>query len=262
MHTQDTAPVPPQTTARTTAAKPEPLKISLVIPAYNEEKWILPCLESALVNSAGLLHQIIVVDNASTDKTGELANNVPRVEVLREGRKGTSAARQRGFEASTGDLVAFIDADCRLTPGWCEKILHEFGNNPKLAALSGPYVYYDMPAWQRALVKIFWHTLAYPFYMMTKYMSMGGNLVIKRSVLEKMGGLDTSITFYGDDTDMVRRASKFGQVKFKFSFTIESSARRFHSHGMVKTGFTYILNFFSQVVAKKSVTKNAEHTNR
>lgn len=247
-----------------------PFKISLVIPAYNEEKLIRGCLESALANSAGLLHEIIVVDNNSGDGTGAAATAVATkaaendtenaqssVRVIREEKKGTSAARQKGVDSASpeSDLIAFIDADTRMQKGWCEAVLAEFSREPNLVALSGPYVYFDLPAWQKGLIWLFWRTLAYPVYMFTAYMAMGGNLIMKKEVLKKMGGLDTSLTFYGDDTDMVRRASKFGKVKFKFGFNIESSGRRLLKHGLFRTGYTYGLNFFSQVLAKRSVTK-------
>jgi len=149
----------------------------------------------------------------------EFAQSLPKTVVVREEKKGTSAARQKGIEESTGDLVAFIDADSRMPAGWCEKALQKFSDDPRLVALSGPYIYYDMSLWQRALIRTFWHTLAYPLYMMTRYMAMGGTLVMGKSVLEKMGGLDTSLTFYGDDTDIVSRASVFGKERFKFCFT-------------------------------------------
>ncbi len=238
-----------------------PLKISLVIPAYNEEKLIAGCVESVLANSAGLLHEIIVVDNNSIDDTKvvaeSIAKNNSRVRVCSEDKKGTSAARQKGVDLASAetDLIAFIDADTRMQKGWCETVLAEFQRDPNLVALSGPYSYYDLPAWQRGTIWLFWRTLAWFFYAFTKYMAMGGNLVIKKDTLEKMGGLDTSITFYGDDTDMVRRASKFGKVKFKFSFTIDSSGRRFLDQGLFRTGYLYGINFFSQVLAKRSVTK-------
>jgi glycosyltransferase involved in cell wall biosynthesis len=58
--------------------------ISLIIPAYNEEKYISTCLDYAIKNSNGKLLEIIVVDNASTDNTKKIASNYPNVRVVYE----------------------------------------------------------------------------------------------------------------------------------------------------------------------------------
>ncbi|MBI2099853.1 MAG: glycosyltransferase family 2 protein [Candidatus Vogelbacteria bacterium] len=230
-------------------------KISLVIPAYNEENYIDACLDHAINNSGGQFCEIIVVDNASIDRTAEVAARHPGVRVVREAEKGTGHARERGWREARGDIIAYIDADCHTPPGWVEKILGEFARQPRLACLSGPCYYHDLPRWQQALVNGYWRLARLP-YRLTGYMMLGGNCAIRREVLEKLNGFDTSIAFYGDDTDLARRASKFGQVKFKSDFIIHTSGRRLTKQGMVNTGFTYGLNFFSQVFARRTVTKN------
>lgn len=231
------------------------MKISLIICAYNEENYIKACLECAVKNSSGKFHEIIVVDNNSTDRTREIVEKMSGVQIVTELKKGPSHARQKGFEVATGDILAFIDADTKMPEGWVDTLTKEFTDNPKLVCLSGPYIYYDFSKWQQFLSLMYWY-VAYPIYLFIGYMAIGGNLVIKKEILEKMKGFDASIEFYGDDTNIARRASLFGKVKFKLSFIIYSSARRLVSQGMIKTTFLYILNFFSQVFIKKSATKS------
>ncbi|OGY64334.1 MAG: hypothetical protein A3B92_00060 [Candidatus Harrisonbacteria bacterium RIFCSPHIGHO2_02_FULL_42_16] len=228
--------------------------LSLIIPAYNEEKSIGDCLDYAIANSSGKFMEIIVIDNASSDRTRAIAES-KGVTVISEAKKGVMRARQRGFETARGDLLAFIDADTRMPRGWPEKILEEFTNNPRSACLSGPYIYYDTSRWQQLLVKIFWHILAMPVYWIVGYMVVGGNFAIRRAVLEKMNGFDTSIQFYGDDTDIARRANAFGKVIFSPSFFMPTSSRRLAGQGMFKTTFLYVINFISQVIMHKSITK-------
>lgn len=115
-------------------------KISLIIPAYNEEKYVGACLEHAIKNSGGKFFEIIVIDNASTDRTRETAEKFPGVRVVREEKKGITRARQRGFMEAQGDILAFIDADTHMPSGWCEMVLKEFTDNPHFACLSGPYM--------------------------------------------------------------------------------------------------------------------------
>lgn len=229
-------------------------KISLVICAYNEEKCIGACLEHATKNARGKLYEILVVNNASSDKTREVAEKYKEVRVVDEERKGQVRARQRSLREVRGDIIAYLDADTQMPDGWMDILIHEFSNNPDLACLSGPYIFYDFPKWKNVLCLMYWYIFAYPIYLIVGYMAVGGNVVIRKDVLDKMNGFNTSIEFYGEDTDIARRASKFGRVKFRLDFIISSSARRLVNQGIMRTNFIYILNFFSQVFFKKSAT--------
>jgi glycosyltransferase involved in cell wall biosynthesis len=217
------------------------MEISLVIPAFNEENYIGGTLEAVAKNAPGAFKEIIVVDNASTDKTGEVAARYPGVQVIREPRKGTNNARERGFRATTGDLVAFIDADTRIRKGWVDKIKRAFERDSNLACMTGPYWFYDLPKYQAVLLWLNWH-FAIIGHILTSAMGVTGNMVLRRSVLEKMGGFDTSLTFHGDDVDTALRASKFGRVRFTFSIILDSSGRRYRSFGVLPTIGFYIAN--------------------
>jgi len=225
--------------------------ISLIIPAYNEEKRIGACIESAIKNSGNRFHEIIVVDSCSTDRTKEIASSFAHVKVFEEKVKGVMYARQRGFFISSGDIIAFVDADNLIPPGWYDIAQKEFASNPDLALLSGPYSYYDVAVWRQKLASLWWKYIACPTSQLVGYMAIFGNLLIRRGVLEKMKGLDTSIEFYGDDSDTSRRASKFGKVKFSSKFVMPSSARRFINQGWINTSFVYFLNFASEVILRR-----------
>ncbi|MEI7513298.1 MAG: glycosyltransferase family 2 protein [bacterium] len=231
------------------------MKISLIIPAYNEEKYINRCISSAEKHSSDLF-EIIVVDNNSTDKTKEIAESFSNVRVIHEKEKGVTRARQRGFLESGGDILAFIDSDTYLNDEWFEILKKEFTNSEKLVCLSGPYIYYDVPKYQRVLVWIYWNIFARIAYLLAGYMVVGGNFAIRRDVLEKMNGFDTTIDFYGEDTNTARRASKYGKVKFNFHFNIFTSGRRFFGQGLWNTAIIYVSNFFSEVFLKKPITKD------
>ena len=229
-------------------------KISLIICAYNEEHYIGTCLNSVLKNSGGKFFEILVIDNASTDRTAEVAGRYTGVRVVREEQKGLTRARQRGFLEAKGDVLAYIDADTKLLEGWVDQVIREFQNNENLAVLSGPYRYYDVPKVQEFLVSLYWNILAMPAYWIVGYMTIGGNFAIRKTVLEKMHGFDTKIEFYGEDTDIARRAHEFGKVKFMPSFKIETSGRRIEGDGLFTMATRYVLNFASQAILKKPVT--------
>lgn len=91
-------------------ALPAP-RVSVIVPCFNAEDYVGQALDSALAQTHGNI-EIIVVDDGSTDSTPEiLAGYADRVRVLRQQNSGSAAARNRGIDAATGELVAFLDAD-------------------------------------------------------------------------------------------------------------------------------------------------------
>ena len=226
-------------------------QLSFVIPAYNEEALIGACQESVLaeVKRSGIDAEVVVVNNASVDRTGEIARGFAGVKVVDEPKKGLVNARHAGFENSTGPLVANIDSDTLVPEGWLTTVIREFSANPKLVCLSGPYVYYDMSLWNRFLIRLF-YVLTWLIYVLNHYVLrvgsvvQGGNFVFRRDAWLKAGGFDTSIAFFGEDTDVAVRLSKVGKVKWTWGLPMKTSGRRLEKEGVFKTASTYTLNFF------------------
>ena len=229
-------------------------RISLVIPAYNEEKYIGECLDHVLRNSDGVFHEIIVIDNASSDRTGEIASGFPGVRVVRETNKGLTWARQRGYLEATGDVLAYIDADTHMPPGWARRVQATFRKSADTVCFSGPYVYYDSSPLQKFFVSLYWDLLGMPMYFMLGYLVVGGNFAIRKETLDSMQGFDTTITFYGEDTNIARRAHEFGTVQFSQKLKMYTSARRLHGQGVLNTAFTYMANFLSEAFRRKPAT--------
>jgi len=88
------------------------MKVSVVIPVYNEEKVIGECLES-LFEQTGSDFEVIVVDDGSTDSTPTLLSEIknPNLHVLKQDHKGPAAARNLGASRAKGDVLVFVDAD-------------------------------------------------------------------------------------------------------------------------------------------------------
>lgn len=232
---------------------PEPLSISLVIPAFNEEAYLGKCLDAVMANVKGRACEIIVVDNDSTDGTAKVARGYPGVTYVFEPEKGITKARQRGYRSARGEIVAYVDADTRPPAGWIEQIDAQFGGNEKLACLSGPYSFYDLNGLRRRLAEG-WFVAARPLYGIIGYMVVGGNFAIRRTVLDAMGGFDASIEFYGEDADIAKRARKFGKVLFSPRFVMPTSGRRLQQQGYLKSAGIYFINFFSIVLRGKPAT--------
>lgn len=237
------------------------MSISFVIPARNEEDQIGKTIERILnQNRPDLIKEIIVADNGSTDKTAEIAARYPKTKVVHEPILGTNRARQAGFLASSGDIIAFIDADNWIAPDWAENAVRLL-SDPKTAALTGPYIYRETN----------WFGNFFGFYSFTVFaklvqwllhdllkigsIGIGGNMAVKREALKKIGGLDTDYQFWGDDTDTAKRLSKIGKVKLTTKLRIFASPRRFQKHGWIKVMILYFLNFAWVTLFNKPFTK-------
>lgn len=236
------------------------MKISFVIPAYNEERIVAACIGSIKAEAARTSAdvEIVVVNNASTDDTRKAAEEAG-ARVVDEPRKGLTRARQTGLEHTQGDLVANVDADVMVLPGWLDTVFAQFARDPELVALSGPHIYHDLSLFERLLVRMFYAAglvimSAQRIVLGHGAMLQGGNFVVRRSALEKIGGFDTTIEFYGEDTDIAMRLSKVGRVKWTFRLPVLASGRRLKHEGVVRTGLRYAANFFSVSFSGKPLT--------
>ncbi|WP_127795003.1 glycosyltransferase family 2 protein [Agromyces sp. LHK192] len=124
--------------------------VSIVIPAYNEEANIRRCLEAALAQTVAA-HEIVVVDNRSTDGTRAVVEDVQAEHpssgiriVAQDAEQGITPTRNAGFDAATGEVLGRIDSDSILEPDWVEQVQRAFATGQFVAA-SGPVGYYDMP---------------------------------------------------------------------------------------------------------------------
>ncbi len=243
------------------------MKISFVIPAHNEEAMVGQCLRSVFdeidrVHDAGvhLDVEVVVVDNASTDHTREEALKFPNVTVVSERLKGLVYARRAGWVATDGELVANIDADTKLPTGWLTTVLAEFAKDSSLVALSGPYLYYDLPAWKRALVKVFYF-IGWLIHLLNHHilkvgaMVQGGNFVLKRSAWDSVGGFDVTISFYGEDTDVAKRIGVVGGVLWTWRLPMYTTGRRLEKEGLVRMSWIYTLNHLSVLWTGKPATQ-------
>lgn len=117
--------------------------LSVIIPAYNAERWIERCLKSALRCSSRSL-EVICVDDGSTDESwtvmSVIAENDARVRLIRQSNQGRCAARNAGLAVATGEWVVFLDADDMLIPGSVDVVLDASGADVPLICTLGTYV--------------------------------------------------------------------------------------------------------------------------
>jgi glycosyltransferase involved in cell wall biosynthesis len=232
------------------------VRISVIVCAHNEERQLGACLHSLLAQTR-VPDEILVINNASTDDTADVARQVEFVRVIDEPRKGLVIARETGRREARGNLLVYVDADCRAPLMWLERIAARFERDPQLLALSGPYRYYDWDRWGRLLVRAYDWTLAPATVLLVKYLLRigtifyGGNFAVRRAALDHIGGFDTSIEFHGEDTNVGRRLLAAGKVTLNYDCYLYTSARRYRALGKGAVFRLYVRNFTSEVLRNR-----------
>jgi len=199
--------------------------ISVVIPAYNEEKYIGRCLEALRAQTyPSEQTEIIVVDNNSTDHTAAIARRFGATVVF-EPCKGIGAARQQGALAARGEVIASTDADTIVPPNWLERIAHRFQVDPGLGGLYGPVRHID----GGEIGKIFMLTVMPALMRLTDRMNKpcfsGNNFAVRRDRLMQVGGYNTKL-LTGEDVDISIRMSKVTRLEYDPTFVAYTSSRR------------------------------------
>jgi glycosyltransferase involved in cell wall biosynthesis len=118
------------------------MKISIVIPVYNEANQLSTCLE-AIASQSTKPYEVIVVDNNSDDDSLAIAKKYSFVKVLEENRQGVVHARATGYDYCSGDIIARIDADSILPADWLANIEAVF-SDPSIDGVSGVALYYNV----------------------------------------------------------------------------------------------------------------------
>jgi len=235
--------------------------VSLVIPAYNEEKYLPLCLESIKKQDYAEQYEVIVVDNASNDNTARIALDWG-AKVVYESKRSPACARQKGAEAATGEIIVFIDADTQAPTYWLSTIVSRFARDPEMVVISGPYVYCDAGR----IAKIFSYinfisiTIDQLFRKVVNKGSAvwGCNFAVRRSALLKVGGFDTSIKFYGEEYELSLRLKKAGRGTIIPRLFVLTSARRLKRIGVVNQYWNWIVDYFSVLFWYEPISEELE----
>lgn len=172
---------------------PEPIFFSIVLPSFNEERYIETTLKSLLaLNFPRESYEIIVVDNGSTDNTVKIAQAyADKVFVVPGVRVG--AVRNYGVKQSRGNVVAFLDSDCVPPRDWLNNAL-EYMTKNNCDVVGGVYLLRQDPSW----VESAWVVSPDLRDRPTKIL-VGGSIIIPRTIFESVDGFDESLNA-GEDS--------------------------------------------------------------
>ncbi len=213
-------------------------KISVVIPAYNEEDLIGKTLES-IRNQSYKNFIITVVDNNSTDKTVEIAKKYG-AKIIYEKRQGAVFAYDTGIRMSTTRIVAITDADSQPRKNWLEKIASTLSRDDVIAVTGSAIVITNSKILSELLGHLYSLFVSFNFLIGKPHIS-GFNFAIKKDYFSLINGMDLKFKM-SFEVDLGLRLKQYGKVVFKRNLIIENSPRRWKK-GIVKTLYEYALGY-------------------
>lgn len=226
--------------------------LSVVIPAYNEEKTIFKCLDSLVTQKTSQKFETIVVDNNSTDKTSKVAQQYKNrldLKIVVEKKKGRGAARSLGFKTAKGEIILSTDADTIVPPNWIEKITQPFVDD-SIIAVTGPFRINDCPKFTNMFFNLFQPTIMVLYRVaFNHYWLSGFNFAIRKQIYEKSGGFDTSLNVQ-EDIELSFKVGKLGKIIFLKNLPVVCSGRRF-KHKPFQESLPYLKTFIDYFLFKK-----------
>ncbi len=180
------------------------MKISVVVPAFNEERLLGASL-ARMKSAAGRFVrrgwdvELIVCDNNSTDRTAEIARSAGALVVF-EPVNQIARARNRGAAAATGDWLVFVDADSRPSDGLFEEVAGQISKGDCMAG--GATVRLDECYWLAKGVNALWNLLSRCFHLLA-----GSFIFCETSWFRKLGGFSEEL-FAGEELELSQRLKK------------------------------------------------------
>lgn len=226
--------------------------ISIIIPAYNEEKTLAATLESLVKQKTEREFEVIVVNNASTDETKEVAEKFAEklnLKIIDEQIKGRGAARSAGCRAAKGDIFLSTDADAILPSNWIDAIVAPI--RPGVVGVTGTSKIVDCSKFANAFFKLAQPALTkFSRSVVGYYWLAGFSSSITRAAYEKVGGYNSELNAF-EDGDLGSRVSKIGKIACVWDAPVIFSGRRFKK-GVIRGMFSYLPPFIKYLVKTKN----------
>lgn len=220
--------------------------ISVVIPAYNEQDYLEINL-SSLANQSYFhdRYEVIVVDNGSTDSTALIAQEWGAT-VVKEPCKGVARARQTGFLAARGNIIASTDADTAVSPDWLTRIDHVFRTSSYTGGVYGLVYWPSGKPLERWMLHYPVTTVLALTNRFGRSLWWGSNFAIRREVFLSVGGFTTAMST-SEDTDLSLRVNRYYNIRYDPNLVAYSSPRR------MKSGYVRYTCNLAQHVLQRSI---------
>lgn len=190
------------------------MKFSIVIPAYNVEKYLGRTIETALSQTL-LPDEIIVVDDGSTDNTRKIAESFKHIRYFYQKNSGAAVARNRGAKEAVGDWILFLDADDECLPERVEKVSVYLKENPLPVMICGNEFEgnHDV-GWKYKNLFAYYNKNQPLFPQLFKRCFLStSSMAVKREIFLKVGGMDPKLRS-AQDFDLWLRMALEGELGF------------------------------------------------
>ncbi|MFZ2512324.1 MAG: glycosyltransferase family A protein [Gordonia sp. (in: high G+C Gram-positive bacteria)] len=216
------------------------MRISLVIPCYNEADQIRACLDAVAAQERPF-DEVLVIDNNSTDETmahvTEFAGRLP-LRIVEESQQGVAWASQAGYDAAAGDVIARIDADTRLEPGWTAVVESCLVEHPEVDALGGVAWFYDSPGFNLRKAAMEGSEKFGAQVAGRQRILAGNNMVMRREAWMRAKGYVRNRPRTHEDIDVSYALAEAGcDVRKLPGMVVGLSARRFASTSTVLSDY-------------------------
>ena len=228
--------------------------ISVIVPAFNEERNITACLKSLVSQTLPRdEYEIIIVDGNSSDRTRELAKEYADEVFIQASRK-VGGARNDGVIRAKGNIVATTDADCIIPPDWLEVIKKDFERKDVVQLYGTVYPIEDGIKNKMSLIGAnTFSSICY--YTGLFYYTLGCNTAFDKEAFIKAGMYRTIDA--GDDVEIALRMKKLGRVKFDSRMRVGFSMRRYQQFGTFKSLYEWFY-----IVARGGETAKFSYSKR
>jgi GT2 family glycosyltransferase len=224
------------------------VKISVVVPTMNEEKYIQPCLDS-LQGQTYQDFEVVAID-ASKDSTPQICS-AAGWKVVKQVSKGVSLGRAEGFAATAGEIIACTDADTVPEKQWLETVAQVFAND-KVVCAYGPVYLRDCGPVLKGVAAFFYNTIFLRFSRLIRRDNVSGqNFAIRKSAYDAAGGFRADLVT-AEDVDLGLRVRKLGKVVYAKKMAVHTSARRLLAEGPLHFIGHNILNFLRITLTGKA----------
>ncbi len=214
--------------------------VSIVIPAYNEEKNIVRCLQSLKKQDYKGQMEIVVANNNSADNTGKLAEE-NGARVVFESQPGVIFAREAGTRAANGDIIVQTDADSFFTTDWLSRIINTFEKNPEAVAVIGSFKFFDGPWWGKQFTALLFGITNIIYKLSGRLIYIpGSNTAFKKN---SWHGYDLNLDQGGDEVALLKALKKEGKIIFLRTNAVLTSARRLEK-GLLYNIFVILIFYY------------------
>ena len=218
------------------------MKVSVVIPVYNEEKRIKVCLDSLMAQTEKP-DEIIVVENNCTDKTIKIVKRYSEVIVVVEKKQGMTPARNAGLNYSKNEIIIKCDADSLLPFNFIKNIKNNFNQNPSIIGISMPIIFGDLKILGSSTLPFYFYTFIARL-IVGFYFFIGPGYALKRTAWDKVKNeICLNDEKVHEDIDLSLHLKKYGKIYHDQKTIVTSSARRMINNPLSFFG-EYIHRFF------------------